>query len=308
LSSNVLPKPRVQLWQIIVIASVCAYLALGVATESVRVYHWFLLLAIPIAIFAPGYGRRFFVDWAPLFAFWIVYDRLRLVQPLLLNRVAVRPAYLLECWAFGWMAGGRAPAHASREWLAQHGGTILGDAASWVFQFVYFSQIIVLPLMMLYWWWRGWRHSSDRARFVRHLTGFTALHVLGLLLYVIMPVAPPWWVSLHGFAQPDAGLLAETNMAAAMDGAVVQQMIQTAPHWFAAVPSLHGAYPVLMLLLSAGERRWPVIALLAAYSAVMWVATVALNQHYIIDLLAGAAVASIALWFANQVNRRSKYE
>ena len=87
-------------------------------------------------------------------------------------------------------------------------------------------------------------------------------------------------------------------MSAAMDGVIVQGLIQNASHWFAAVPSLHGAYPVLLLLLSIKDRSRVMIALLSVYAAAMWVTTVILNQHYIVDLLAGAVIAAIAWWFA----------
>ncbi|HSE36384.1 MAG TPA: hypothetical protein VLG74_03720, partial [Blastocatellia bacterium] len=83
MSSEALLKHRTQPWQVVVCCFVFAYLALGVATSSVRGYHWFMLLAVPGALLSGERGRRFFLDWAPLFAFWLVYDRLRLIQPLL---------------------------------------------------------------------------------------------------------------------------------------------------------------------------------------------------------------------------------
>jgi membrane-associated phospholipid phosphatase len=83
-------------------------------------------------------------------------------------------------------------------------------------------------------------------------------------------------------------------MTQAMDGALVQHMIATAATWFGAVPSLHGAYPVLLWLLARRERSRRVLVSLGLYGAMMWAATVILNQHYIIDLLAGAALALAA--------------
>src|SRR5215216_1354014 len=97
-SSNTDIKQRIQPWQLTVCAAVCAYLAIGAATHSVRTYHWFILIAIPGALLAEERGRQFFLDWAPLFAFWLVYDRLRLLQPMLLYRVAIESPYLIERW------------------------------------------------------------------------------------------------------------------------------------------------------------------------------------------------------------------
>src|SRR6185436_12530213 len=106
LATEILIKPRTQFWRITVWAIVVAYLALGVATNSIRSYHWFMLLVIPLAAISGERGRQFFVDWSPLFAFWLVYDRLRLIQPFLYSRVAVSQPFELERRAFGWMASG----------------------------------------------------------------------------------------------------------------------------------------------------------------------------------------------------------
>jgi membrane-associated phospholipid phosphatase len=145
--------------------------------------------------------------------------------------------------------------------------------------------------MLYYFWHRGHARRGDRLQFVNHIRSFTALHFTGMFIYVLLPVAPPWWVSLHQFARPTAELVAQTKMTAAMDGAIVQGVIQSAAVWFAAVPSLHGAYPVLMLLLALKTKNRLVIAALIFYTLAMFASTVLLNQHYIIDLLAGALVA-----------------
>jgi hypothetical protein len=68
LSSVSITKYRVQPWQIIVSASIFAYMALGAVTGSFRTYHWFMLLVIPLSLKADKRGRQFFLDWAPIIA------------------------------------------------------------------------------------------------------------------------------------------------------------------------------------------------------------------------------------------------
>ena len=98
-----------------------------------------------------------------------------------------------------------------------------------------------------------------------------------------------------------AELVASTDLAAGMDGAIIRETIKTAPNWFAAVPSLHGGYPVLLLLLLWRERSRRALILAFSYGAVMWIATVALNQHYVFDLLAGAGVAFVAFTLSERL-------
>jgi inositol phosphorylceramide synthase catalytic subunit len=295
LSSSTLIKQRIQPWQMMVCVAVCGYLAVGAATHSVRTYHWFMLLAIPGSLLAAERGRQFFLDWAPLIAFWLVYDRLRLLQPALFHRVAVESPYLIERWAFGWITRGEAPAIAARAWLASEAGTPLSMTVLWLAQGIYFSHLFLVPLFFIWLWARGRNSEGARNQFAHHMRAFAFLNFLAIIIYVLLPVAPPWWVSVNGFARPTIELISQTNMSAAMNGELVRAMIKNAPQWFAAVPSLHGAYPVMLILLSLRNRRRITVVAIAVYCASMWGATVVLNQHYIIDLLAGALLA-LAAW------------
>ena len=294
---------RLQAWQLLVAVGVGTYLTLGAVTQTLRVYHWFMLLAIPAALLSAERGRRFFIDWLPLFFFWLGYDRLRLIQPHLLSRVSVDLPYEIERQLFGWMGAGEVPAHAARTWLAAGAGTFLSDGISFAAQLVYFSHILIFPGLMLYWWTKSAFFKSGRERFTRYLIAFTILHAMAILCYLVLPVAPPWWVSLLGEIRPTAELVAQVDMAAAMDGALVQRMIQTAPMWFGAVPSLHGAYPALFFLLALRERKTWLLGAIAVYGLAMWAATVVLNQHYIIDLFAGAFFALAAYLLGARLER-----
>ncbi len=282
-------------WQIMLSAFVCGFLLLNAATHTFHTYHWFTLLAIPAAFLAGEQGRRFFFDWIPLFLFWIGYDRLRLLQPFLLGRIAVEWPYALERTMFGWLGGESIPPHSARQWLAGRSGTLIGSTLSWSTQIVYLSQIFTVPALMLCWWILGWSRESCRQRFVRHLYSLTALNAVGLIGYLLLPLAPPWWVSIWGMAQPSAELVARTQVSGGMDGRLIQEMIETAPDWFAAIPSLHGAYPVLLLLLAWRHRNAWALCAISVYMAAMWASCVVLNQHYIIDLIAGA-MAAFAAW------------
>ena len=133
LSSVIHFGSRRQTWQLAVCIGVLAYLTLGVMTNSLRGYHWLMLGAIPAALLSAERGKRFFLDWSSLFAFWLVYDRLRLVQPLLYARVAVEHPFLIERSAFGWLAEGAVPAHAAHSWLTVHAGCF-ALAAEWTAQ------------------------------------------------------------------------------------------------------------------------------------------------------------------------------
>lgn len=302
MATEILIKPHTPSWRITVCAIVVAYLALGVATNSIRSYHWLMLLSVPFSVLSGERGRKFFVEWSPLFAFWLVYDRLRLIQPLLYSRVAVAQPFEIERWAFGWMACGAVPAHALHAWLSGSTGAV-AVIVKWSAQAIYFSHLFFVPALISVLWLTGWRNEHCRELFKRYVQAFTILNFSAIAIYLLLPVAPPWWVTLNGMKQPTIENVAQVNLNAAMNGALIQGMIRNASQWFAAVPSLHGAYPVMLLLLLRREVSPLVLTCIALYGAAMWCATVVLNQHYIVDLMAGAAVATAAWWIERRLKK-----
>jgi hypothetical protein len=66
------------------------------------------------------------------------------------------------------------------------------------------------------------------------------------------------------------------------------------PNKFAAIPSLHAAFPALILFFAVrrfGRRGWPV----ALFPAGVFFSAVYLNHHYIIDLLLAILYVAVAL-------------
>jgi membrane-associated phospholipid phosphatase len=63
----------------------------------------------------------------------------------------------------------------------------------------------------------------------------------------------------------------------------------------------------MLVLLALRDRTRPVLATLIVYAVAMWAATVVLNQHYVIDLIAGGLLA-VAAWLAGERHaRRAPY-
>ena len=286
---------RTQRWKVIVSVCIAAYFGFAVITHTIRFYHWLILLVIPAVILADQRGKRFFLDWSPLFAFWLAYDCLRLLQPFMLSRVFVAGPYKLEQSLFQWTGGDGIPAHSSKDWFATHSNNLFCAGFQFVEQCIYLSHLFVMPVILVFLWITGLSNSDRRGHFVSLMTGLTILNALGILGYISVPAAPPWWISIQGTTQPTLALMKQTDVAMGMDGQIIRHMIATAPQWFAAIPSMHGAYPVLLLLMARYLNvRKPVVVLIAIYATLMWVATVVLNQHYILDLLIGGALAVIA--------------
>jgi hypothetical protein len=248
-------------------------------------------LGLPVlawACIAPQQGpRRFMLAWWPMVLFWLGYDSMRFCSDSLLSRASIEPPLRWEQTFFPAPGGEIWPFLFSR-WRESNAGDNWVAVASMVSNLVYFSHICAVPLFLLGLWLR-----RRDLLFRRIVWSFSVLHVAGLLTYMAYPAAPPWWVYENGMTQPTPQ---HHLPMGSVSGSVPRQLFQFSANKFAAIPSLHGAYPFLLtlvLLVHGSSRRS--VALAACYTALMWFACVFLNQHYIIDLVIGALWAVPAI-------------
>ena len=149
------------------------------------------------------------------------------------------------------------------------------------------------------------RHTDRFARAARQMA---ATYDIGCALYFLVPTAPPWWASENGFLdQPIERVATEVGDRVEPIPQVRRLMIAAGervfgPAWdrlyvifggnpWAAMPSLHFATSLMAALLLA--EIGPIAgALGAAYAATLALALVYLGEHYVTDLVAGAAVVA----------------
>ena len=130
------------------------------------------------------------------------------------------------------------------------------------------------------------RHPDHFARSARQMS---AVFDLGCAVYMAVPTAPPWWASEEGYTDSKVRRImvevGEEEWGRAWP--VLYDTLGGNP--WAAVPSLHFATSLIAALLLAetgtveGIAGW-------AYVGALGFALVYLGEHYVIDLLAGAAI------------------
>jgi membrane-associated phospholipid phosphatase len=163
---------------------------------------------------------------------------------------------------------------AATHWLAAHPPVSL--VAAWWYQVAHLS----VTLTVLAWCW--WRRPDVYRRFRNALV---LTNVTGLLVFLVFPVMPPRLLPGGGYVD-----------AAAAAGFGPPHAGPVAADQYAAMPSLHLAWATwtaaVALTLLAG-RRWRGLVLL--YPAATAVAVVVTGNHYVLDVVAGVAVAVLAL-------------
>src|SRR5436190_2535748 len=123
-----------------------------------------------------------------------------------------------------------------------------------------------------------WLYRSHRERFPIVRNTMIAATGLALSFYVLFPVAPPRLAAL-GFVDT-VSHSAKVNLSSDLLGSLYNP--------FAAVPSLHFGYALLVGLTIARVARRPFVRVLGAiYPAVMLFVIVATGNHFFFDAAAG---------------------
>jgi membrane-associated phospholipid phosphatase len=130
------------------------------------------------------------------------------------------------------------------------------------------------------------RHPEHFARSARQMS---AVFDLGCAVYMAAPTAPPWWASEEGYTDAKVRRImvevGEEEWGRAWP--ILYDALGGNP--WAAMPSLHFATSLMAALLLA--ETGPTEGVLGwTYVGALGFALVYLGEHYVIDLLAGAAI------------------
>ncbi len=161
---------------------------------------------------------------------------------------------------------------------------------------IVYATHFLLPVAVGAWLW-----TKDRSDF--RSCGLTLVILCGLAFatYVVAPTAPPW------LAQPASvrHLIEETIQRSGLPVSLVWLYSHHDYNLYAAFPSLHAGFPVVAAAAAWRQSR-KVGALLWVWAVVVWVAVVYLGEHYVSDVIGGAAYASIAIASARLLEARSR--
>jgi membrane-associated phospholipid phosphatase len=140
--------------------------------------------------------------------------------------------------------------------------------------------------------WVLWRRPE---RFTRTALMICSLFDLGAIVYFAVPTAPPWWAAKEGALPGVRRIMAEVGeRVLGRLWAPLYDFLGGNP--VAAMPSLHFASSVMAAVMLS--ESGPVVGALGwTYAGLLGVALVYLGEHYLIDLLAGLALAGAVLRF-----------
>ncbi len=268
-------RPSALRWLVALAAAVpVAWLASpGGRPNELRVFGVPLVIALVL-----GYGRPFLRDFVPLGIGVFVYEWSR----TLAHRVNPDAFYRPQLDADRVLGLGRTPTARLQGWLFD--GHLRWHDHALIFLH---SLNFAVPLCLLFAIWLVARPDYVQCAIALLATSFAAA-----VVFLVYPAAPPSMAA-------NAGLLHHVVRIRALEGSLsahgtVQHLFDDNP--VAAVPSLHAAYAMLVVLMV--HRMWPRLTPLAvAYALAMHFSVVYLGEHYVSDLIAGDVLALVA-WYA----------
>jgi len=243
-----------------------------------------LFLLITTGLIATSAGNpwawaRVARDWAPLFVVLSTYDLLRSYADHW-SRVHMFTQIHFDQWLFG----GDVPTVRLQHLLYTPGTAHWWDYAAFtVYMSHFFAAFVVAALL--------WKFAYPQFR--RFVGLFVGLTLLGFTTYALFPAAPPWLASEQGALPPTAKIIDEMWAHIGLrSGAQIFSATGHLANPVAAVPSIHAAYPLLIVLFfwrSAGRWRW----LLPLYPLAMGLTLIYGAEHYVFDVLLGWLYATV---------------
>jgi len=236
-----------------------------------------LALAVPGALLA----RRGAMPLAIYTAAWLAFSLIRAI----LDNLGMPDQGGFFAGVDRLLAGGRIPTERLQDAFYTPGSTGVLDVLTTT---VHTSYYVMPHLVAVGLWWYGSR-TGRRSAFRSYLAGSIAVMAFGLLLYALLPTSPPWIEATVDDEMLVHRITRASNSGETRDPEQVYTFF-TDPNPIAAMPSLHTAITVVMAICLWRVRPALGIAC-AVYSLAMGFSLIYLGEHYLIDVLAGAALA-----------------
>ncbi|QJD97806.1 inositol phosphorylceramide synthase [Mucilaginibacter robiniae] len=248
------------------------------------------------AFFASTITRKFILGFSIFIVYWIIFDYMKAFPNYNYNPVHIAGLYNLEKHWFGLHIGGKILT--PNEYWSIYGFTFL-DIITGIFYLCW----IPVPLAFA-----SYMFFVNRDQFLRFSLTFVFVNLLGFIVYYAYPAAPPWYVQYHGFhfikltAGNTAGL---ARFDRHLHAGIFKSIYAKGSNVFAAMPSLHSSYPVIVLYYGLKNRLGWINLFFATVMIGIWFSAVYNSHHYLLDVIAGVICAITGIVLFNYMCKSS---
>ena len=233
--------------------------------------------------------RKFITGFAIFIVYWIIFDYMKAFPNYNYNPVHIAGLYNADKHLFGIHFQGKLLT--ANEYWRINGNTFMDVAAG-----IFYLCWIPVPLAFA-----GFLFFKNRKLFLYFSLTFVLINMIGFVIYYLYPAAPPWYVEYNGFTF-HAGTPGNTAGLAKFDNyfhaGIFKSIYAKGSNVFAAMPSLHSSYPVVVLYYGIKNKLGWVNVFFGIVMLGIWFTAVYASHHYVLDVLAGilCAITGITLF------------
>ena len=248
--------------------------------------------------YASALTRKFILGFLSFVIFWVIFDFMKVFPNYNFNTVHILDLYLREKSLFGINDAGTVLT--PNEYALKYSKPALDVITG----FFYLNWI---PLPMLF---ATYLFFKNRMQFLQFLLSFLFINFIGFSIYYLYPAAPPWYVQQYSFepnfhaGSSTAGLIRFDQY---FNVNVFGSLYAKSSNVFAAMPSLHSAYPLIVFYYGLKNKLGLINIYFAIVMLGIWFAAVYSSHHYIQDVLAGITCAITGLFIFQKVLLKTKW-
>jgi membrane-associated phospholipid phosphatase len=242
------------------------------------------LLAVNAAVIAVGANNESIALWRVRLGFYVIamniaFQQMRTAVPALRNYRADADLQAIDSWLIG-----RTPSLILQGWMQP-----------WISDVMSVCYFLYLPYIALSMLWYLFSRLNVARRF---FAGLFSLYGIGFLGYLALPAAGPYLAMTDRFSKPiEGGWLTAVNAA----------LISAGSNGIDVFPSLHCAVSCYILFFDRRFKPWR-YRLYLLPCVVLWMSTVYLRYHYLVDLIAGFLLAAVSLWLSFRIHPGEEHE
>lgn len=269
-----------------------SYLLIGFKSEQLV-----LVALFNVLYYLSKDTRRFIIGFSIFIVYWIIFDYMKAFPNYLYQDVDIAGIYHFEKNAFG--ISHKGVLLTPNEFLKVHANSFL-DVLSGIFYLTWVPVPLIFAVFLFF---------TKRREFFYFSLTFLLVNIIGFVIYYLHPAAPPWYIQNYGY-HFNALTPGNTGGLSRFDSffgvSIFKSIYSKSSNVFAAMPSLHSSYPVIVLYYGLRNRMRYVNLLFALIMVGIWFSAVYSSHHYVIDVLAGIACAVVGISLFLLLIKRSR--
>ncbi|MES2266185.1 MAG: phosphatase PAP2 family protein [Bacteroidota bacterium] len=275
-----------------------AYLILSYFLVGFKTDQLVLLGIFNVLFYASVITRKFILGFSIFIVYWIIFDYMKAFPNYNYKDVAVGGLYGAEKDLFGITYHGSVLT--PNEYLRLQGNNVIDTLAG-----LFYLCWIPVPLAFA-----AYLFFKNKRQFLYFSLTFVLVNMLGFIIYYVYPAAPPWYIQFHGFnfhplTQGNTAGLARFDKLYNVN--LFKSIYAKGSNVFAAMPSLHSSYPVIVLYYGIKNRLGLINWFFGIVMFGIWFTAVYASHHYVLDVLAGIACATLGILIFNFVRAKSAW-